>query len=225
MFRLYSDNCIREILRSNDALIENICASYQLPPSYLKAVLRMELPELNLSDSLADAVVSVNWFRYSLTRFFILDRHTRNPLRKFDSSTGYGQIFAQVAIEAILFARNIDLPQLLGVSDELFPFRPDDLRQVWLRLHRDKVFNLSCAALNIIHAAFQMTGRIDFGGYSEGEKKMIFSRYNGNVKRISSYGEKAYRYYLEYEGTETARENHSARMTEAEPDGEGSKRK
>ena len=135
------------------------------------------------------------WIWHSLFHRFTLDRHTRNPFRKFDSSTGYGQIFAQVAIEAILFARDQRIPLFTGTKDDLYPLNPDDLREVWKRLHSDRVFNLSCAALNIIHAAYQKTGRIDFDGYSETEIKMIFTRYNGNVKKISEYGERAYRYY------------------------------
>lgn len=196
--KLYSRKRIEKIIAENTALIENICASYGLPPAWLKAILLMELPEFDLTDILADAVVSFNWFRYSLGRPFVLDRHTRNPLRKFDSSTGYGQIFSQVAIEAILFAQREGIPLFLGISGDLYPFNPDDLQRIWKRLHQDRVFNLSCAALNLIHAAFEMTGRVDFPGYSEDEIKMIFSRYNGNAKRISEYGEKAYRHYLAF---------------------------
>ena len=85
-----------------------------------------------------------------------------------------------------------------GISGELSPVRPEDLRRVWLRLNHEPVFNLNCSALNLLHAAFQMTGRVDFGQYTEEELKLIFTRYNGNVKQISAYGEKAYRYYLNF---------------------------
>ena len=196
---LYPKQKVEQILSDNHDLIENICASYHLPPAYLKAILLMELPMVNLADIAADAVVGLNWLRYSLFHSFTLDRHTRNPFRKYDSSTGYGQIFAQVAIEAILFARDQHIPLFTGTKDKLDPLNPDDLEQVWKRLHHDRVFNLSCAALNILHAAYQMTGRIDFEGYSDTEKKMIFTRYNGNVKTISEYGEQAYQYYKQLE--------------------------
>ena len=104
LLNLYSQSRAQKIIDQNSALIESICASYHLPSACLKAILRMELPEINMLDELADIVVAFNWVRYSLFGTFDLDRHTRNPLRKYDSSTGYGQIFAQVAIEAILFA-------------------------------------------------------------------------------------------------------------------------
>lgn len=197
MLNLYKT---KKILNQNSELIESICASYHLPSAYLKTILRMELPEINVLDRIADAVVAFNWGRYTLFGSFDMQRHTHNPLRKFDSSTGYGQIFAQVAIEAILFAQSQDIPVFLGIPGKLLPSNPNDLKRIWTRLHYDKVFNLSCAALNIIHAAFEMTGRIDFESYNESEIKMTLSRYNGNAQAISSYGEKAYLYYLEYSG-------------------------
>ena len=197
MIKLYGKAHVQKILSDNAALIDSICASYHLPSAYLKAILLMELPELDGFDLLADALVGFNWFRYAKFHSFILDRHTRNPFRKFDSSTGFGQIFSQVAVEAIRFAESKGIPLFLGISHELSPLNPEDLQHVWKRLNHDRVFNLSCSALNIIHAAYQMTGRVDFGGYSEEEKKMIFTRYNGNARQISAYGEKAYQYYLE----------------------------
>ncbi len=199
MIKRYSTEKAREIVRKDTDLIDGICFSCGLPPSWLKAVLMMELPEIDLFDLAADAVVGLNWLRYACTRRFSMDRHTRNPLRKFDSSTGYGQIFAQVAIEAILFAREHGLRDLPGILEEMFPLNPDNLRSVWFRLHRDKTFNLSCSALNLLSAAWEMTGRLDFGSFTEEEKKLIFSRYYSSAKKITEYGERAYRYYLEYE--------------------------
>ncbi len=208
MLKLYSRRKTDLIIEQNSALIDSICASYRLPPSYLKAILMMELPEINLFDVLADGLVGINWLRYDLFHSFRLDRHTHNPLRKFDSSTGYGQIFSQVAIEAILFAESKGMPLFLGICGDLYPFNPDDLKRVWKRLHADRVFNLSCAALNLIHAAYEKTGQLDFGSYSEDEKKMIFTRYNGNAQRISAYGERAYRYYLECENNDGILQEH-----------------
>lgn len=198
MLRLYGQRKTRKIITDNHDLIENICAFYQVPSAYLKSILLMELSETNLFDLLADTLVSCNWLRYSKGGRFGLDRHTHNPLMKYDSSTGYAQIFSQVAIEAILFAESEGIPLNLGLSGDLFPFNPDDLERIWKRLRNDRVFNLSCAVLNIIHAAFQMTGRVDFDSYDEEEIKMILTRYNGNAQKISEYGEKAYRYYMDF---------------------------
>ena len=69
---------------------------------------------------------------------------------------------------------------------------------MWRKLKHDTVFNLSCAALNILHCAWQMTGRIDFDSYSPQEIKLIFTRYNADVKHVTAYGEEAYARYLRF---------------------------
>ena len=194
--KLYTPEKADRIIQDNAALIESVCASCRIPPSFLKAVLCMEIPEIDISDIIADKLVTFNWFRYSLFHIYTPQRHTRNPLHKFDSSTGYGQIFSRVAIEALLFARGKGIPAGAVISGDLSTDNPDDLRRIWLRLHHDKAFNLTCSALNLVHAAYQMTGRIEFGGYTPDEIRLIFSRYNGNVKHITAYGEKAYACYL-----------------------------
>lgn len=199
MLKLYSLEKAKKMIREHDVLIRNICASYNLPAACLKAILLMEIPQIDLADVAADAAVRLNWLRYSLGARYAPERHTRNPLKKYDSSTGFGQIFSQVAIDAILFAEGQGIPVYTGTPKELYPFRPDDLKQVWTRLNRDEVFNLSCSALNLLHAAFQMTGSTDLKTAGEEELKLTFSRYNGNVRKVSAYGEKAYSYYLYYQ--------------------------
>ena len=118
--RIYSTGRARKIVEENASLIDSICTSFCLPPAYLKAVLLMEIPQIDLKDVLADAIVKMNWLRYSLFHVYTPERHTRNPLRKFDSSTGYGQIFARVAIEAILFAEERDIREGKLFSREAF---------------------------------------------------------------------------------------------------------
>ena len=119
MFQLYRNDSARKTVSDHSALIDSICASYRLPSAYLKAILLTELPEINVFDFLADSLVHFNWFRYTQFHAFRMERHTRNPMRKFDSSTGYGQIFSQVAIEAILFAQSRGIPLFLGISHTL----------------------------------------------------------------------------------------------------------
>ena len=73
-----------------------------------------------------------------------------------------------------------------------------DLRKVWKRIRKDPAANLEFAALNLLSCAEEMTGRIDFCGFTPGELKLILSRYNGRVKQITDYGEEAYGHYLRY---------------------------
>ena len=195
MLKLYSIKKAQRIIADHSDQIESICALYHLPSACLKAILLMEIPEIDLMDVVADTSVGLNWLRYSITHSYNPERHTRNPFRKFDSSTGYGQIFSCVAIEAIQFAKSRGIPVDSGIAGELSPSSPEDLSRVWFRLNRDPGFNLNCSALNLLHAAFQMTGRVDFEHFTDEEMKMVFTRYNGNVKQISAYGEKAFQYY------------------------------
>jgi hypothetical protein len=61
--RIYSTGRARKIVEENASLIDSICSSCCLPPAYLKAVLLMEIPQIDLKDVLADAVVKMNWLR------------------------------------------------------------------------------------------------------------------------------------------------------------------
>ena len=197
MIHLYSEQQALQVLERCGGDIDRICAECGLPPACLKAVLMMELTRMDILDPLADTVVAVNWLGAPLLH---PAPDSGNPLQKFDSSTGYGQIFSRVAIEAIRFAgeHGITYAALAGLKPELSPDNQEDLRLVWRRLKRDQVFNLSCSALNLLHCAWQMTGRLDFGSYSPQELKLIFTRYNADVKQVTQYGEAAYAWYLRF---------------------------
>jgi len=197
MIHLYTEQQALQALERCDGEIGRICAECSLPPACLKSVLMMELTRMDILDPLADTVVAVNWLGAPLLGS---SPNTDSPLQKLDSSTGYGQIFSRVAIEAILFAREHGIPcaVLQDLPPALSPDNPGDLRLVWHRLRRDRVFNLSCAALNLLHCAWQMTGRLAFESYSPQEMKLIFTRYNADVKQITRYGEEAYAWYLRF---------------------------
>ena len=83
-------------------------------------------------------------------------------------------------------------------THRLDPAALPDIRLVWGRLHRDPIFNMTAAALNLLSAAEEKTGRIDFPSYSPEELKLIFTRYNGTVPHITPYGEAVYQHYLRY---------------------------
>ena len=93
MIHLYSEAQALQMLERCDSDIVRICAECGLPPACLKAVLMMELTRMDILDPLADTVVAVNWLGAPLLRSA---PDSGNPLQKFDSSTGYGQIFSRV---------------------------------------------------------------------------------------------------------------------------------
>ena len=212
MLKLYSKQAVERIIARYGGVIDRISGTCGLPPACLKAVLLQEIPEIDLMDAAADLTVRFNWFRYRLGRRLRGSRTRaggappgrRGPGR-LDSSTGYAQIFGFVGLEAANFAvdRGLTTYAALGIGTDhrLDRADPEDLCLVWHLLHRDREANLTLAAWNLIAAAEEMTGRIDFPNYTEEELKRILTRYNANVRRITPYGEAAFRHYLAFGGT------------------------
>ena len=195
MLKLYSPKSAERTIRRYDSRIDEIAERYQLPGPFIRALLYTELIRIDLFDLIADLVVRVNLSRGA--------SGGAGLLHKRDSSTGPGQIFGFVAINAANFAAERGLVSYasLGLPERrLDPDSPDDLRLVWNRLNRDPAFNIELSALNLISAAEEVTGRIDFHDYSPDEIRRIYTRYNGTVPHITPYGEEAYRHYLRYSG-------------------------
>ncbi len=189
MLRLYSPKAAERIIRKYCAAIDDAAARFSLPAAFIKALLYTEIVRIDVMDPLADLVVRINL------------RAGTGLLRKRDSSTGYGQIFGFVAINAANFAaeRGIASYASLGLPDRpLDPDAAEDLRLVWTRLNRDPAFNIALSALNLICAADEVFGRTDFTSFSPDEIRRIYTRYNGTSKQITPYGEEAYRHYLRY---------------------------
>ena len=181
MFRIISDKKAQEIILKNDSYIKEISNKYNVPTAIIKAVLFMELSQIDIFDILADLIVKL-----------------RLPIKK-DSSTGVGQIFGKVGLEAILFALDAKIidKDYLGIDHKLDINNPNDIRLIWNKLQDTKT-NIEVSTLNILHCAKQMTNRIDFNSYNEDELKLILTRYNQNTNKITPYSTKAYSYYLEY---------------------------
>ena len=199
MLRLYSARAAERIIRRLDAPIQDISARYALPAPVLQAVLYQEITQIDLLDMLADGLTALNLLR--LAGRANLPKG-RGVFHKYDCSTGYAQIFARVGIEAVNFAldRGLASPEALGLpARRLDAAKPRDLRLVWRRLHREPAFNLELAALNLLSAAEEKTGRIDFASYSPEELQRILTRYNGTSPTVSAYGKAAYAQYLRYQ--------------------------
>ena len=204
MLRLINPSKAEEIITQYASAISGIAQRYHFPAALLKAVLYKEMTQIDMMDPLADLAV-----RFGLSG-------------KQDSSTGYAQIFGYVALNALNFAvdRGITDYGAMGISTDhrLDPGNREDVRMIWQILHEDPVRNMEFAALNLLSCAEEMTGRIDFGHYTDGEMKLILTRYNANTKEVTPYGEDAFRHYRRYlaeEGKQTgegkqAEEDHPA---------------
>lgn len=203
MFRLYSAQMAERILLRLSPRIRVLSERYAIPAPVLQAVLYQEITKIDVLDIAADLLVRLNWLRLTLRGR--LDGELPKKLglwNKLDSSTGYAQIFGRVGIDAINFALDRGLTTMealrIPVQRRLDRDRPRDLRLVWRLLKRNTGFNLEVAALNLLSAAEEKTGRIDFSSFSPEELKLIFTRYNGTSKTVSAYGKEAYQHYLRY---------------------------
>jgi len=172
--------------------IEEVAERYSIPKAAIKAILFKEMTMIDIMDVFADLVV--------LTRLF----------GKKDSSTGYAQIFGKTGLDAVNFAEDHGLSDReklgLGKGPRLDRTNINDIRKVWRLLRSDRRANIEIASLNILSAAEEMTGRTDFGSFSEEELKLVFTRYNANTKKITPYGEDVYRHFLRYGGRQGSAE-------------------
>ncbi len=208
MIKLYSRKSAERILEKYGEWIETVSRRYGVPSACVRAILHKEIKEIDLFDSLADSLVRLNWLRWRMRRFLFrkgLTGHdetklTRGFLGKRDSSTGYGQIFGYVAIDAANYAldRGLDDAKGLKLPENRRPDKKNssDLCAMWHRLARDNRFNIRMTALNLISAAEEMNGHTDFEQYTPEELQRAFTRYNANVKHITDYGREVYSFYL-----------------------------
>ena len=173
----------REIERLG-AWIAEVSARYGVPAAFIKAILYQEMTNIDAGDPLADLAV----------RFGIAARR--------DSSTGYAQIFGYVGVNAANFAvdRGLATYESLGITcgHRLDPNDAADVRLVWNILKSNRQANIELAALNMLAAADEVLGDIDFASFSDDDLKRVASRYNSNTRGITAYGEKVFAHYLRY---------------------------
>lgn len=184
MLKLISPKRAEKIISRYSGWIAELSRRYAVPEAVIKAILYQEMTMIDLLDPVVDMVVRLA------------------PRVRADSSTGYAQIFGRVGLQAINFAAERGFASYaslgLDLARRLNADSPADVRTVWLKLWRDPKFNMEIATLYILSAAEEMTGRIDFGSYSEDELKLVLSRYNSSSGAITQYGNGVYRNFLRY---------------------------
>ncbi len=216
MIKLYSEKKTERILAAYADWIETVCERYAVPSAMVKAVLRKEIAEIDLLDPVADLLVRLYWLRRRLFGRGVAAKR-RGILGKRDSSTGYAQIFAYVAVNAANYAldRGLDDAAGLGLPEDRRPdgANENDLRAMWLRLKRDRKFNIQMGALNLISAAEEMNGHTDFARCTPEELQRAFTRYNAGTDRVTAYGKEVYGYYLMYGGHGGTKMNAEKKLT------------
>ena len=184
MVRTISPQKAEEIIREYTPWIREVSGKYQVPEAVIKAILFREMTESDILDPLVDLLVQTQM------------------TSKKDSSTGYAQIFGVTGLRAVEYAvdSGIATYESLGIQTDhrLSDQSEEDIHMIWRRLHDDPKFNIEAAAINLRCCAQEMTGRTDFGSFSEEEMKKTLTRYNANVAHITAYGEETYRLMLAY---------------------------
>lgn len=103
---------------------------------------------------------------------------------KDDSTTGLGQIYAWVAIEARNYCRT------QGLHNDPVLSKDTDVKPVWTKLHDDNVYNLTSVAYLTIYNAFQISVAAPTMSTSGADIERLLARYNGTGDAAQKYGQK-----------------------------------
>ena len=200
VLRLYSVKKTEKIIRAYSPWIEELSARYGIPAACIKAMLRKEVADIDILDPIADTLVWLNYLRDDVRQALYrrglvkteTSRRRNGALGKRDSSTGWAQIFAFVAVNAGNYAleHGLDTADVLGL--------PASRESMWRRLRRDKKFNLRMGALNLLAAGEVVNGHTDFSRYTSEDYMRMFTRYNADTRTITPYGREVYRFYEQF---------------------------
>lgn len=150
-----------DLVLSADWLFTSLARSLKLRKALIQAPVMWELRKFNPLDIIADEAVEAGL--------------------KDDSSTGWGQIFAWVAIEA----RNYCVQQ--GIINGT-PLTDDDKFAVWKNLHEDPLYNIRTAAYLTIYNAHQLGIARPGLNTGEADTQALLARYNGTNEAAEQYG-------------------------------------
>ncbi|MDC0768631.1 glycoside hydrolase domain-containing protein [Streptomyces sp. HD] len=142
-----------ELVVSADWLFTSLARQLRLRKALIQTPVLWELRKLNPLDFAADTAVKAGV--------------------KDDCSTGWGQIFAWVAIEA----RNYCVRE--GIINGPILDRGRDLGSVWTQLNEDAIYNIKTASYLTIYNAHQISRPRPAPDTGEADSEQILARYNG----------------------------------------------
>ena len=177
-----------EDIIENDQAITNYCNEYRIPKEFVQSVLFREIWCYSLVDAAGDVLVQ-EYYAWKE------DVGPEPLVKKTDSSTGLGQIFAETAIQALNHADDrgfISLPSRYNC--ELWTH----VWAVWQDLHDNNSYNINCCALVILDCQYEFKTIVpyeDFFDYSETQVKKILARYNGTGEEAVEYAEICFDYF------------------------------
>ena len=196
----YSTKECIDIVLNYDYTITNYCNQYDVPKQLVQTLLLRELWCLNPSDSVADNAVEAYfawkteyeyWSNMPTWQQAIISPPTAPTYMQEDSSTGIGQMFAWVAINAHNLAINKGL-----IGGNYYDSNDwHDCEYMWNKLHSDDSFAIKMTTLEIYHCADYASVCGSLFHCTESQIKAILARYNGTGVAAQTYGNECYEYY------------------------------
>jgi hypothetical protein len=150
-----------ELVLSADWLFTSLARQLKLRKALIQAPVLWELRKMNPLDFAADSAVKAG-----------LDD---------DCSTGWGQIFAWVTIDA----RNYCMQQ--GIINGS-PLTDDDIPGVWKDLNEDPTYNIRSVAYLTVYNAHQLNKPRPSLTTSLADTQALLARYNGTGDDAAQYG-------------------------------------
>lgn len=181
-----------EDVLQNDATITKFSNEYRIPKEFVQSVLFREIWCYSLGDATSDTMVR-DYYQWKL------GNKSEPLIKKTDSSTGLGQIFAKTAINAL---NNANDRGFISLSAKYDKNNWRHMWTIWSNLHDDDSFNIQCCALVILDCQYEYEEEVpydDFFDYSEEQIKMILARYNGYGEAAEEYADICYEYYEIFE--------------------------
>ncbi|WP_033312021.1 glycoside hydrolase domain-containing protein [Streptomyces iakyrus] len=150
-----------DLVLSADWLFTSLARQLKLRKALIQAPVLWELRKMNPLDVAADEAV-------------------KNGLDD-DCSTGWGQIFAWVTIDA----RNYCMQQ--GIINGS-PLTDDDIPTVWKQLHEDETYNIRSVAYLTLYNAHQLGAPRPNLNTTQAQTQALLARYNGTGDAAAQYG-------------------------------------
>lgn len=192
--------CI-DIILGYDSTITGFCNIYHVPKQLVQTLLLRELWCVDITDDIADEAVRAyfqwmqdfeEWSNLPTLDKMVIQSPQRPLVMKEDCSTGIGQMFAWVAIDA----HNLAIDKNIIYEEKYDKANWHDCSAVWYSLNGNDTFAIKMTTLEMHHCA-------DYAGVtgsmfecSEAQTRAILARYNGTGDSATEYGNICYGYYL-----------------------------
>lgn len=187
-----------------DAQITRISQKYGIRKALIQTVLMWEHSLEGKDDIAADSFVVITNAYYGQLDYWsslppVQQAVTPAPTPPTpvlgDCSTGFGQIFASTAIDAINYA--VDRGLYYGKKYNIKDWK--DVWEIWQKLHNDINFNIEICALVLIWGANDVGINGIKYSYTDQELKEIIARYNGEGVDAAAYGQRNLETYKIFE--------------------------